>query len=90
MREPGKSAKPCDFTSYGSRAQRAGRGPASARRSGTYYHNVLGRVELHPDDPAADEAKSAALWDLVENLCLPTQNRQAAQDEQKDIEEAGL
>jgi NAD(P)-dependent dehydrogenase (short-subunit alcohol dehydrogenase family) len=37
--------------------------------SGTYYHNVLGRVLLHPDDPAADDVKSAALWDLVEELC---------------------
>jgi len=37
--------------------------------SGTYYHNVLGRVVLHPDDPAADDVKSAAFWDLVEELC---------------------
>jgi NAD(P)-dependent dehydrogenase (short-subunit alcohol dehydrogenase family) len=37
--------------------------------SGTYYHNVLVRVLLHPDDPAADDVKSAALWDLVEELC---------------------
>ena len=37
--------------------------------TGTYYHNVMGRVELHPDDPAADEVQSAALWDLVERLC---------------------
>jgi len=37
--------------------------------SGTYYHNVLGRVVLHPDDPAADDVESAALWDLVEELC---------------------
>jgi retinol dehydrogenase-12 len=43
--------------------------------SGTYYHNVLGRVELHPDDPAADEVKSAALWDLVEHLCSQASTR---------------
>ena len=36
--------------------------------SGSYYHNVLGRVVLHPDDPAANEAESAALWDRVEEL----------------------
>lgn len=36
--------------------------------SGTYYHNVLGRVLLRPDDPASDDIKSAALWDLVEEL----------------------
>jgi retinol dehydrogenase-12 len=37
--------------------------------SGTYYHNVLGRVVLHPDDPAANEVESAALWDRLEELC---------------------
>jgi NAD(P)-dependent dehydrogenase (short-subunit alcohol dehydrogenase family) len=36
--------------------------------SGSYYHNVLGRVELDPRDPAADRVKAAALWDLVEAL----------------------
>ena len=36
--------------------------------SGSYYHNVLGRVELHPDDPASDEAQAAALWDRLEAL----------------------
>jgi NAD(P)-dependent dehydrogenase (short-subunit alcohol dehydrogenase family) len=36
--------------------------------SGTYYHNVLGRVELDPGDPAADDAKARALWELVEEL----------------------
>lgn len=42
--------------------------------SGTYYHNVLGRVVLHPDDPAADDDKSAALWYLIEEICsqVPT------------------
>lgn len=39
--------------------------------SGTYYHNVLGRVQLHPKDPGADEAKSAALWELLEELAPP-------------------
>jgi len=37
--------------------------------SGTYYHNIMGRVELHPDDPAADEARAAELWELLESLC---------------------
>jgi NAD(P)-dependent dehydrogenase (short-subunit alcohol dehydrogenase family) len=37
--------------------------------SGTYYHNVLGRVVLDPGDPAADDVKSTALWSLVEELC---------------------
>jgi dehydrogenase/reductase SDR family protein 13 len=45
--------------------------------SGTYYHNVLGRVVLHPDDPAADDVKSAALWDLVEELCSQEPARQS-------------
>ena len=36
--------------------------------SGSYYHNVLGRVELHPDDPAADATRAAALWDELERL----------------------
>jgi NAD(P)-dependent dehydrogenase (short-subunit alcohol dehydrogenase family) len=37
--------------------------------SGSYYHNVLGRVDLGPRDPGADRARAAALWDLVERLC---------------------
>ncbi len=36
--------------------------------SGTYYHNTLGRVELRPDDPAADAAKAEALWEQLESL----------------------
>jgi NAD(P)-dependent dehydrogenase (short-subunit alcohol dehydrogenase family) len=36
--------------------------------TGAYYHNVLGRIELHPDDPAADDVKSAALWHLLDEL----------------------
>jgi hypothetical protein len=36
--------------------------------SGTYYHNTLGRVELRPDDPGADDEKARALWELVEGL----------------------
>jgi NAD(P)-dependent dehydrogenase (short-subunit alcohol dehydrogenase family) len=36
--------------------------------SGSYYHNILGRVELHPEDPAADGAKAEALWELAERL----------------------
>jgi NAD(P)-dependent dehydrogenase (short-subunit alcohol dehydrogenase family) len=37
--------------------------------SGTYYHNVLGRIELDPTDPGADATKAKALWELVERLC---------------------
>jgi retinol dehydrogenase-12 len=37
--------------------------------SGSYYHNVLGRVVLHPDDPATNEVESTALWDRLEGLC---------------------
>lgn len=44
--------------------------------SGTYYHNVLGRVVLNPDDPAADDVRSAALWDLVEEICSQVPTRQ--------------
>jgi len=36
--------------------------------SGTYFHNTLGRVELRSDDPGADAAKAAALWELVQRL----------------------
>lgn len=39
--------------------------------SGAYYHNVLGRMELRPDDPAMDATRSAALWELVESLRRP-------------------
>ncbi|MEM9177081.1 MAG: SDR family NAD(P)-dependent oxidoreductase [Myxococcota bacterium] len=34
--------------------------------SGTYYHNVLGRMELAPSDPAADDARAGALWEWLE------------------------
>jgi len=34
--------------------------------SGSYFHNVLGRVELDPADPGADDGKARALWDLLE------------------------
>jgi len=36
--------------------------------NGSYYHNVLGRVLLHPDDPASDDVEAAALWSLLEEL----------------------
>ncbi len=39
--------------------------------SGTYYHNVLGRIELHPADPAADDAGAAALWSWLRNTRPP-------------------
>lgn len=35
--------------------------------SGSYYHNVLGRIELDPRDPAADTCKALALWELLEH-----------------------
>ncbi len=34
--------------------------------TGSYFHNVLGRVELHPEDPAASASRAAALWDRLE------------------------
>jgi len=36
--------------------------------SGSYYHNVLGRMELRLDDPASDDASAAALWELLDQL----------------------
>jgi retinol dehydrogenase-12 len=36
--------------------------------SGTYYHNVLGRVELGPTDPASDTKRAGELWALLEQL----------------------
>jgi len=36
--------------------------------SGTYYHNVLGRVELAPDDPACDDRRAGELWERLEGL----------------------
>ncbi len=36
--------------------------------SGSYYHNVLGRVELHPDDPGANPDAARALWDHLDAL----------------------
>ena len=36
--------------------------------SGAYYHNTLGRVELHPDDPAADAEKSRALVSQLDEM----------------------
>jgi len=35
---------------------------------GAYYHNTLGRISHPPDDPAADSAKAAALWERLEAL----------------------
>jgi dehydrogenase/reductase SDR family protein 13 len=55
--------------------------------SGTYYHNVLGRVELHPDDPAADGVKSAALWDLVEDLLSQEPTRQGDDEQGREFVE---
>lgn len=36
--------------------------------SGAYYHNLLGRVLLNPDDAAADRGKAKALWGVLEQL----------------------
>ena len=36
--------------------------------SGSYYHNVFGRVELDPRDPAADAEGAKALWECLESL----------------------
>jgi len=39
--------------------------------SGGYYHDVLGRVEFAPNDPAADVTKARALGELLEKLDRP-------------------
>ncbi|MEN0066886.1 MAG: SDR family NAD(P)-dependent oxidoreductase [Myxococcota bacterium] len=36
-----------------------------------YYHNTLGRVELHPHDPARNLAAAQELWMTCEQLCAP-------------------
>jgi len=36
--------------------------------TGTYFHNVLGRIDLAPTDPASDEERAVALWDLLERM----------------------
>jgi NAD(P)-dependent dehydrogenase (short-subunit alcohol dehydrogenase family) len=36
--------------------------------SGAYYHNLLGRVLLNPDDAAADRSRAKALWEVLERL----------------------
>lgn len=38
---------------------------------GTYWHNVLGVVDLRPDDAAIDRTKSSILWDKLEKLSEP-------------------
>lgn len=40
--------------------------PGLAR--GGYFHNVYGRLELPPDDPARDAARAARLWETCEAL----------------------
>lgn len=37
-------------------------------KTGTYYHNTLGRVELAPADVGADRDQSADFWALLERL----------------------
>jgi NAD(P)-dependent dehydrogenase (short-subunit alcohol dehydrogenase family) len=37
-------------------------------RSGTYYHNTLGCMELREDDPAMDSERAARFWDTLEHL----------------------
>ena len=39
--------------------------------SGSYYHNVLGRMELDPADAAANDEKARAFWETLERLCEP-------------------
>lgn len=36
--------------------------------SGAYYHNLIGRLLLNPDDAAADRSKARALWELLERM----------------------
>lgn len=35
---------------------------------GGYYHNTLGRLLLHPQDPALNGPKAETLWNLVEGI----------------------
>ncbi len=32
------------------------------------YHNTMGRMELADDDPASDDARAGAFWELLEEL----------------------
>lgn len=40
-----------------------------------YYHNTMGRMELHPRDPGRDDASARALWRTCERLCEPWLDR---------------
>ena len=36
--------------------------------SGAYYHNVLGRMDLDPRDPAADDGRAREFWETLEQI----------------------
>jgi retinol dehydrogenase 12 len=36
--------------------------------SGAYYHNMMGKIEFHPQDPAANSKRARAFWELLEGL----------------------
>jgi len=38
--------------------------------NGGYYHNTMGQVILHQDDPAVDYEKSEKFWNLLEDIAL--------------------
>lgn len=46
--------------------------------SGAYYHNTLGRVELPEHDPAADDARAAAFFDLLDALSAASSRLRSA------------
>lgn len=37
-------------------------------KSGGYYHNTMGHMKLRKDDPASDDSKASAFWELLEEL----------------------
>ncbi len=46
--------------------------------SGSYFHNMHGLMELSDDDPARDEAKASAFWELLEELAARRRTSQFA------------
>ena len=39
--------------------------------SGSYFHNTRGIIDLAPGDPAADRAKAAGFWDVLDGIVAP-------------------
>lgn len=49
--------------------------PLNLLQNGGYYHNTLGRMVLPTADPAKNNEKAAAFWDLAESLIAPYMKR---------------